>query len=601
MASLVRWRNTLPTSLALLAGVLAACSGPDSTSPVGRTPDLGPSLWVGGPPVPGAIQACAYGPAATYGFTVLSQGPGTYPLGTSFNLQANECEIVFNTTPGTTAGFGVRVTESAVPTGLGVDSVVGFKTDDFTPQTTFVAPTMRFDFFINSDHSGSARFYNSLLDPNPAARHITVCKNGPAGTYNFTVTATGPNPGTLPLGSSFTVDAGQCVDAWTSGAPITVPDPFSTVTVSEVNLPSGIQLDSAAVDTMQAGRGPATASGSTATFTVNAYHDGKVTFFNSRVPPTPKVVTVCKTGPSGTYNFTANVAGTNPGTLLLGATFTVNAGQCRDVWRSSDPIANPEPFNVVTVNEVSLPTTLRLDSTKTSVGGGPATKATSMTVSVNVNALQGASITFFNGTKPTQTGCEDRRGSSFRGTLGGGKGGSGGGRGDDEDDDCNDRCDSMSRGLTPVGGSTVLNGGGSSGGSRGGDDRGGSRGGDDCGGDRCGSMAGGLTPVGGSTVMNGGGGSRGGDDRGGSRGGDDCGGDRCGSMAGGLNPVGGSTVMNGGGSSGGSRGGDDCGGSRCGSMAGRLTLTGGATVLGGGSSGGSCKGGGDDRGRGGRN
>lgn len=512
MTSPTRWRAPLPTYFTLLFGVLAACSRPDS-SVLGPNRLTGPSFWVGGDPEPGAVQVCNYGPTGTYSYTVAERGgTGTFPLGTSFTLTAGECEVVWRTT--STARDSVRVTLTATPAGVKTDSVVGFTTESVTPQVTFTGSTLQFRFIVNSQHSGSARFYSSSTNPLPPPSRITVCKNGPPGTYNFTadaqrgtllvgnaftlqageckdvweatapiadpdpkinvhvtevtgllirldsivadtttpgkgpvvvtlsrntiefevnyfhggfatfynspapappqqritvckvgpvgsynftVSATGGSVGNLPLGGSFTLGAGECADVWTSNPPTTDPDPTVTVVVTEVALPPLIQFDSMAVDTTDGGV-PGVVAGNSVTFGVNAFHGGKVTYYDSKVPPPPaKFVTVCKNGPSGmTFNFTVSVTGPNPGTLLQGASFTLQAGECKDVWTSADPTADPEPYNTVTINEVSLPPLAVFDSTSSNVTGDPATVSTNNTVQLLVNAFRGGQATYYN-------------------------------------------------------------------------------------------------------------------------------------------------------------------------------------------------------------
>jgi len=127
------------------------------------------------------------------------------------------------------------------------------------------------------------------VDPQPGI--ITVCKDGPAGTYDFTaeqILDGGAREGTLLMGASFSVDAGQCVDVW-QATPIpdgVTADPQVRVNVSEVNLPDGIQFDSATVVTPTL---PAQTYFDTpdAYATGNYWHGAVITFFNSETPPPP--------------------------------------------------------------------------------------------------------------------------------------------------------------------------------------------------------------------------------------------------------------------------------------------------------------------------
>lgn len=125
----------------------------------------------------------------------------------------------------------------------------------------------------------------------PQAGIITVCKDGPAGTYDFTaaqVLENGAREGSLLQGASFSVDAGQCVNVW-QAAPIpsgVTVDPQVRVNVSEVNLPAGIQFDSATVVTPTV---PAQTYFDTPdTYaTGNYWHGAVITFYNSETPPPP--------------------------------------------------------------------------------------------------------------------------------------------------------------------------------------------------------------------------------------------------------------------------------------------------------------------------
>ncbi|MCI0437243.1 MAG: hypothetical protein L0271_26940 [Gemmatimonadetes bacterium] len=70
--------------------------------------------------------------------------------------------------------------------------------------------------------------------PNPSVERLIVCKDGPAGTYSFTVT--GPND----VGGAFDLDAGDCVQVLLRGGP------GQTVTVTEDKnaLPAGVAFSS---------------------------------------------------------------------------------------------------------------------------------------------------------------------------------------------------------------------------------------------------------------------------------------------------------------------------------------------------------------------
>ena len=90
----------------------------------------------------------------------------------------------------------------------------------------------------------------------------------------------GGRGGTLLAGSSFTLTPGACTDVWQALPDPPSSDPLVTVTVTEVNLPSGIQFDSVVVDA------PLTPvySGTGVSVQVNYYHGAIATFYNSQIP-----------------------------------------------------------------------------------------------------------------------------------------------------------------------------------------------------------------------------------------------------------------------------------------------------------------------------
>jgi hypothetical protein len=69
---------------------------------------------------------------------------------------------------------------------------------------------------------------------------LWVCKDGPAGTYNFSVDYAG-GPGNQIIVGAFSVDAGACVHIASSGVPL-------TASIFETNMPLGTHLDDITVD-----------------------------------------------------------------------------------------------------------------------------------------------------------------------------------------------------------------------------------------------------------------------------------------------------------------------------------------------------------------
>jgi hypothetical protein len=114
---------------------------------------------------------------------------------------------------------------------------------------------------------------------------LIVCKEGPAGTYNFNVTYTGGTPGgPAPITGPFTVNAGACRHIASKGVPL-------TATVTEAAVPMGIQYASANV----VANGTVTpvtindaAQSVTLTFGQGATPSGAViTFVNELIPQVP--------------------------------------------------------------------------------------------------------------------------------------------------------------------------------------------------------------------------------------------------------------------------------------------------------------------------
>ncbi|MGQ0714522.1 MAG: hypothetical protein ACT4PJ_12445 [Gemmatimonadaceae bacterium] len=122
---------------------------------------------------------------------------------------------------------------------------------------------------------------------------VIACKlSGPNGTYNFTVSHTG-GPGIYPSGQSFSLTVFNQDFSAPSCATVFVPlkDPTNlaatyTVTVTEVDLSPGLQVDSVrivAVDGSRLGVQP----GPSGTITTTFHVGGALKFFNGEIPPPP--------------------------------------------------------------------------------------------------------------------------------------------------------------------------------------------------------------------------------------------------------------------------------------------------------------------------
>ena len=120
------------------------------------------------------------------------------------------------------------------------------------------------------------------------------------------------------------------------------------------------------------------------------------------VPGTPgKKLVLCKEGASGT--FTANLAQGSVGSLAVTNPFTVNAGQCVDVYIGRSNPSAEEPIDEVTITETSAtPLSIRLvglDGTQCLVAAsGP------NFMTLWLNTFNGCIVTFVNAPPPPPPG-----------------------------------------------------------------------------------------------------------------------------------------------------------------------------------------------------
>ena len=115
--------------------------------------------------------------------------------------------------------------------------------------------------------------------PTPRREVLQVCKDGPAGTYNFIVT--GPNR----VGGAFSLAAGQCIVVTVKGGP------QQTVTVTEdlATLPANVVFDQITVSTIGAVANPQV-NGASASADIGGGLNGSgavFVFFNKDAPPPP--------------------------------------------------------------------------------------------------------------------------------------------------------------------------------------------------------------------------------------------------------------------------------------------------------------------------
>jgi hypothetical protein len=122
---------------------------------------------------------------------------------------------------------------------------------------------------------------------------VIVCKSsGPNGTYSFTVSHTG-GPGIYPNGQSFSLtvfnqdfSSPSCITAF-----VPQKDPANefatyTVTVTEVGLPEGVQVDSVVIADNTGSR-LGVQPGPSATMTTTFHVGGAFKFYNGETPPPP--------------------------------------------------------------------------------------------------------------------------------------------------------------------------------------------------------------------------------------------------------------------------------------------------------------------------
>ena len=121
----------------------------------------------------------------------------------------------------------------------------------------------------------------NTIPPNPDV--VVVCKDAgaPAGTYSFTVSQEGGRGGNLLSGTDFTLEPGDCTTVWEALPDPPTSDPPVTVTVTEVDIPLGVQFDSALAQ--MEGQTPVAVTTTDVSVYVNYYHGALITYFNSEV------------------------------------------------------------------------------------------------------------------------------------------------------------------------------------------------------------------------------------------------------------------------------------------------------------------------------
>ena len=273
--------NSLPlrrlTGAVCVAAALTACREPMATRQSSARPMVGltlvkpfdPRSTLLDPGAPGLLVVCSAGGPATFSASA-SPARGTLLGGGTFSVADGACATAWTADAGDLTRVKITVTQTAG----NFDYIEATATPvEGLPFMTVDQGNQRITWETNADHGGSATFFQSAPPPSEAKK-VVVCKEGPAGTYEFSVSSVGGTGDVFPNGETFTLAAGECKDAWTTTyQPI---DPLVTVT----------ELGDAPLDSIR--KAPQDSAASILTGTravtsqVNYYHGAVVTYFNSK-------------------------------------------------------------------------------------------------------------------------------------------------------------------------------------------------------------------------------------------------------------------------------------------------------------------------------
>ena len=273
--------NSLPlrrlTGAVCVAAALTACREPMATRQSSARPMVGltlvkpfdPRSTLLDPGAPGLLVVCSAGGPATFSASA-SPARGTLLGGGTFSVADGACATAWTADAGDLTRVKITVTQTAG----NFDYIEATATPvEGLPFMTVNQGLQRITWETNADHGGSATFFQSAPPPSEAKK-VVVCKEGPAGTYEFSVSSVGGTGDVFPNGETFTLAAGECKDAWTTTyQPI---DPLVTVT----------ELGDAPLDSIR--KAPQDSAASILTGTravtsqVNYYHGAVVTYFNSK-------------------------------------------------------------------------------------------------------------------------------------------------------------------------------------------------------------------------------------------------------------------------------------------------------------------------------
>ena len=323
----------LLAALCAMAATMACIEPMTLAGPAARIAPNDPRFTLLDPGAPGLIVICSSGGPAAFTATV-SPAIGTLLGGGSFTVAAGACVNAWTATPNDARGATISVTQtSGAYINIEATAVPPIGLAYMTVNQTF----KNVSWFTNFEHGGSATFFQT------APKKLVLCKEGPAGTYAFSVNAVGGEGNVYPSGASFSIAAGECKDVWTTDAPPPPLDPLVTL----------IELGSAPLDSIRKVPQDSAAvivTGSRIVVSqVGYFHGGVVTYFNAFPPPPPPPAATCVAitavqgfaiapvtlvgtgGSGGPYTFSAtglpaglsmSANGTISGTPAVSGTFT---------------------------------------------------------------------------------------------------------------------------------------------------------------------------------------------------------------------------------------------------------------------------------------
>jgi hypothetical protein len=392
-------RSLLAATCAMLFVGACSESGPIAGPSFQRIPGTLLSNGTGGP---GVVVVCSNGGPATFSASA-SPATGTLLGGGTFSVADGGCVDAWTATPGDYTISTLTVTQTS--TEFDYVTAVAVPTAG-TPYMVIDQATKSVTWRVNPDHGGAATFYQIVVPPPPPPpRKLQVCKEGPAGSYSFTVSAAGGLDNVFPSGTSFSVAAGECKDVWTTNTLPTPTDFETMVTVTEIGT-SPLDSIVQALEYEPAQKITGTRSVSSR---LNYFHGGVLTYYNAPPPPPPAgYLDVCKVGgPAGTYTFHVDVQGGGQFVLPNGSdksvTFDGTNAACVTMYRPANYSSWPTgTTGTVEISEVGLPSTIAVQSITVvynGTTGTPITNTTSTTVTMGYTDI--ATVRYVNMLKPT--------------------------------------------------------------------------------------------------------------------------------------------------------------------------------------------------------